>query len=70
MNPIYHACRVAFVCCEDKVPWHMVCHALRQGLGLKDSMTYKLQEKDFVQYPYLRELVEHLERVPVVPKGA
>ncbi len=59
-DAIYHACRVAFNCGADEVPWHMTCHALRQGLGLKDSMTYTLQEKDFAAYPELRELVDRL----------
>jgi len=59
-NPVYHACRVAFNCGTDGVPWHMVCHALRQGLGLKSAMTYTLTEKDFAAYPDLRELVDRL----------
>ncbi len=60
MENIYHACRVAFICGEENVPWHMVCHALRQGLNMRHCMTYELKEKDFEQYPQLRELVKHL----------
>lgn len=60
MEQIYHACRVAFNCGEEKIPWYMVCHALRQGLGMKDCMTYTLVEKDFEKYPELKELVDYL----------
>ena len=56
-NLIYHACRMAFICGEEKVPWHLVCHAIRQGLELK-SKTYILQDKDYKKYPQLKELVE------------
>ena len=59
-DPIYHACRVAFIAGAEGVPWHMVCHALTQGLDLKDTFTYILKEKDFKEYPQLRELVEYL----------
>lgn len=58
----YHACRLAFIAGEEGVPWHMVCHALRQGLGYNDSITYNLKEKDFKKYPQLRELVDALSK--------
>jgi len=61
MEEIYHACRVAFLCGDEQVPWYMVCHALRQGLGMKNCMTYTLVEKDFAAYPQLRELVDRLK---------
>jgi hypothetical protein len=57
---IYHACRVAFNCGE-KIPWHMVCHALRQGLGLESAITYRLQQKDFQKYRDLAELIQYLK---------
>lgn len=63
MEKVYHACRVAFIAGNEKVPWHMVCHALRQGLKSK-YVTYVLQEKDFKKYPVLRELVDRLEAIP------
>jgi hypothetical protein len=58
---IYHACRVAFNCGTDGVPWNLVCNALRQGLGYNDLITYALTEKDFAAYPELRELVDKLK---------
>jgi len=59
---IYHCCRVAFCLGEDEYPWHMVLHALRQGLDLRDTVTYTLQDKDFEQYPELRDMIKKLER--------
>ena len=58
---MFHACRVAFSCGAENVPWHMMLHALRQGLGLKG--TYTLQEKDYKEYPQLRELMDYLKAV-------
>ena len=55
----YHVLRVVYNCGADKVPWHMVLHAIRQGLNL-DSKTYTLQEKDFDEFPILRGLMQHL----------
>lgn len=56
---IYHACRQAFVCGQEKVPWHLVVHALREGLGMEDVKTYNLKEKDYEEHNQLRELVDH-----------
>lgn len=57
---IYHACREAFVCGQEKVPWHLVLHALREGLNMKEYQTYILQEKDYAEYPQLKLLLGYL----------
>jgi hypothetical protein len=59
MDEIYHALRVSFLAGREGVPWHMVCHALREGLNL-DCKTYVLREKDYEEFPLLRELVERI----------
>ncbi len=58
---LYHACRVAFSCGADKVPWHMVLHTLRQGLGIKGN--YEIGPKDYEAWPQLRELMDYLKVV-------
>ena len=60
-NEVFNACRTAFCCGEDKVPWHLVLHALRQGLGFNG--TYTLQPKDYEAWPILRDLVEQLRSI-------
>lgn len=60
---VYHACRLAFVCGDDKIPWHMVLHAIRQGLRMTAQQTHTLTDKDFKKYPRLKELVDTLHKV-------
>jgi len=62
MENIYHACRVAFNCGADRVPWHLVCNALRQGCGFEKTITHHLTEADYAKYPELRELVERVKK--------
>jgi hypothetical protein len=62
MDSIYHACRIAFNCGADRVPWHLVCNALRQGCDFDAAVTYWLTEKDYAAYPELRELVDRLRQ--------
>jgi hypothetical protein len=69
MEAIYHACRIAFNCGGDKVPWHLVCNALRQGCGFDKTVTHWLTEKDYNDYPELRELVENLSCTNSCSKG-
>lgn len=59
---IYHACRQAFVCGQEKVPWHLVVHALREGLDMESVKTYNLREENYQAYPQLRELVQKLKQ--------
>lgn len=59
---IYHACRQAFVCGQERVPWHMTLHAIREGLGMEDVKTYNLKEKDYENHSQLRELVSWLKQ--------
>lgn len=59
-NSMYHACRQAFVCGQEKVPWFMVVHALREGLGMDEYKTYTLTEVDYNNHSQLKELVERL----------
>lgn len=61
-DAVYHACRVSFVAAEEGVPWHMVLHALREGLELRDYMTHKLTEEELNRHPQLRELMERLRQ--------
>ena len=61
-DAMYHACRVAFCCGQDKVPWHLVVHALREGLNMEDVKTYNLREENYVAHPELRELVQWLKQ--------
>lgn len=58
---IYHACRQAFVCGQERVPWHLVVHALREGLGMEKFKTYNLTEENYKEYSQLRELVKWLK---------
>ncbi len=58
---IYHACRVAYCLGKSKTSWIWVLHALREGLGMKTFMTYKLKPKDFKKYPELKELMDFLK---------
>lgn len=60
---IYHACRIAFNCGDDKIPWNLVLHALREGLNLEKYKTHTLQDKDYEAYPQLRELVNQLKTI-------
>lgn len=57
---MYHACRLVHVATDEGVPWHMLLHALRQGLDFRKAKTYTLKEKDFQQYPQLREVIAKL----------
>lgn len=61
LTGLYHACRLSYLTGEEKIPWHMVVHAIRQGLAMTTFQTYTLQQKDFDQYPRLKELVEQLQ---------
>jgi hypothetical protein len=58
---IYHACRCIHVATKEGLPWQMLVHALRQGLGFRKSKTYTLKEKDYQQYPQLREIMAKLK---------
>ena len=60
-DAIWHALRTTFIAGEEGVPWHMAVHAFREGLNLKDTATYTLQEKDYKEYPILREIVDNLK---------
>jgi len=50
---IYHACRVAFMCGEENVPWPMVLHAIREGLGMKELQTEILTEEENKEFTLL-----------------
>ena len=56
---LYHACRLAFCAGHDKIPWHFVLHAIREGIGIESS--YKLGPLDYQAYPDLEHLVNHLK---------
>jgi hypothetical protein len=58
---VYHACRQAFVCGQERVPWHFTVHALREGLNMKEFQTFILTEDQYKEYPQLRELVKWLK---------
>jgi hypothetical protein len=58
---VYHACRQAFVCGQERVPWHLVVHALREGLNMEKFKTYNLTEENYKEYSQLRELVSWLK---------
>jgi succinylglutamate desuccinylase len=60
---MYHSLRTTFLAGEEDVPWHMVLHALREGLAIKHTVTYTLQEKDYKEYPILREVVAYLKDI-------
>jgi len=64
MEHMYHACRIAFNCGADKVPWHLVCNAIRQGCNLDKTVTHWLTDDNYAAYPELRELVESILAVP------
>lgn len=61
VDAIYHACRCAFICGQERVPWHMTLHAIREGLDMEDCKTYNLKEHDYQRYSQLRELVQQLK---------
>lgn len=61
-NEMYHACRVAFLCGQEGVPWHMVLHAIREGLDMKEFQTYILSEQNKENYPQLKELICYLKQ--------
>jgi hypothetical protein len=57
---LYHACRLVHVATDEGVPWHMLVHALRQGLDFRKSKTHTLTKKDLQKYPQLREVITKL----------
>jgi succinylglutamate desuccinylase len=66
VDAIYHACRQAFVCGQERVPWHMTLHAIREGLNMEDCKTYNLKEKDYEAHSQLRELVQWLRELRTI----
>lgn len=52
---LYHVCRLAYICGQS-VPWYIMVHAIREGLGTGKG----LGAKDIKNYPELLEFVEKL----------
>lgn len=61
---LWHALRLAHNTGEDNVPWNLVVHAFRQGLGMEIPI-YPLQ-KDYETYPELQDLVHALQRLKAI----
>jgi hypothetical protein len=55
---VYHACREVYNAAQSGVPWHIMVHALREGLGIPGN--YKLGPKDYEAWPVLEEVISRL----------
>ena len=58
---IYHACRLVSGLTDDGLGWHILLHAIREGLEMSKYSTYLLRPKDFKQHPELKELIDQLK---------